>query len=356
MNFKSINIKNSKRLITFCVLLLFLVFSYIIVSFIEAKTTFSDESKLENALKDMEICLGGEAVGIKILATGVLVMGIEDTSPLSIGDIILEINNIPIDTNDALIKEIQKSQDNDVLLKINRDGELKAVSIKPKYSETTKMYELGLWVKDSSAGVGTISFYDRKNMKFASLGHGITETANNIIIPINSGGIVKTKITEITKGERKAPGDIKGILYTDVLGQIVKNTSFGIYGILDVNMCVKKEKTDVAKKMEVVEGPAKIYCTLDDNKVHEFNVNVDRVLYNSTGNKNMVIKITDEELLNKTGGIVQGMSGSPIVQNGKLVGAITHVFYNDPTQGYGVFAETMINDMISIDENINRDK
>lgn len=132
--------------------------------------------------------------------------------------------------------------------------------------------------------------------------------------------------------QEKLHGDIKGVLYTDVLGQIIKNTAYGIYGSLEENMYKEKDTIEVASKLEVVEGPAKIYCTLDDNKVNEYDVNIERVLYNSTGNKNMVIKITDEVLLEKTGGIVQGMSGSPIVQNGKLVGAITHVFYNEPTE------------------------
>ena len=349
MNIKFINIKNSKKIISFFFLLIFLIISYIVVACIETKAAFSSENKLNSTLNDMEICLGGEAVGIKILATGVLVMGVENQSNLSIGDIILEINNVPIDSNTALMEEIQKSNGENIKLKINRNDEIKNITVKAEYSNDTKMYELGLWVKDSSAGVGTISFYDKKSMRFASLGHGITETSNNVIIPINSGGIVKTKITEITKGEKKKPGDIKGTLYTNVLGQIIKNTSYGIYGTLDVDMCSNKEEIEVAKKLDVHEGAAKIYCTLDTNNVEKFDVNIERVLYSSSGNKNMVIKVTDTKLLEKTGGIVQGMSGSPVVQDEKLIGAITHVFYNDPTQGYAVFAETMINDMANID-------
>jgi len=348
MNIKLNSVKN-KKILAFSSLLLFLVISYILVSCIEAKAAFSSENKLNNALKDMEICVGGEAVGIKILATGVLVMEADSQPQLSVGDIILEINDVKIDSNNELVSEVQKSNGQNIKLKINRNGNIKNITVKANYSEISKSYELGLWVKDSSAGVGTISFYDKKNMRFASLGHGITETNNNIILPINSGGIVKTKITEIRKGETKNPGDIKGILYTNVLGQIIKNTPFGIYGILEEDICTQKETIEVANKLDVHEGKAKIYCTLDTNKVEEFEVNIERVLYNSSGNKNMVIKITDKNLLEKTGGIVQGMSGSPIVQNNKLVGAITHVFYNDPTQGYGVFAETMVNDMASIE-------
>lgn len=338
----------NKKTISFLLLLIFLVFAYITVSYIESKAAFSNEAKLDNILKNMEICIGGEAVGIKILATGVLVMEANNQPNISVGDIILEINNTPIDSNASLISEIQKANGDTVSLKIERNGETKNISVTPEYSETTKMYELGLWVKDSSAGVGTISFYDKKNNLFAALGHGITETNNNIIIPINSGAIVKTRITEINKGEKKDPGDIKGILYTNVIGQIITNTQNGIYGSLEENIISKKSAIDVAKKLDIVEGPAKIYCTLGNNKVEEFDVNIERILYNSSGNKNMVIKITDKDLLEKTGGIIQGMSGSPIVQKGKLIGAVTHVFYNDPTQGYGVFAETMIADIANM--------
>ena len=348
MKIHSISIKNKKKAIVFSLLLCFLIISYITVSYIESKAAFSNEAKLDDVLKDMDICLGGEAVGIKILATGVLVMESEVNQNIMIGDIILEINNTPIDSNNALISEIQKSNGEPVELKIERNGQIKKISVKPDFSETTKMYELGLWVKDSSAGVGTVSFYDKKNNLFAALGHGITETSNNIIIPITSGAIVRTKITEINKGESKNPGDIKGILYTNVLGQIITNTSNGIYGILELDMYEDKSTIAVATKIDITEGPASIYCTLDNNKIEEFSVNIERVLYNSSGNKNMVIKITDDKLLEKTGGIIQGMSGSPIVQNGKLIGAVTHVFYNDPTQGYGVFIENMINDMVSI--------
>lgn len=348
MNIKTINIKD-KKIITFFFLLLFLITSYIIVACIESKAAFSNKNELNSLLDDMEICIGGEAVGIKILATGVLVMGIENQPDLSIGDIILEINDTQITSNTELVSEVQKANGENIKLKVDRNDEIKNITVNATYSNTTKMYELGLWVKDSSAGVGTISFYDKKNMRFASLGHGITETSNNVIIPINSGAIVKTKITEIKKGERKSPGDIKGILYTNVLGQLIKNTPYGIYGTLEENLCENKEEINVATKLDVHEGNAKIYCTLENNKLEEFEINIERVLYNSSGNKNMVIKITDDKLLAKTGGIVQGMSGSPIIQDNKLVGAITHVFYNDPTQGYAVFAETMINDMANIE-------
>jgi len=349
MNIHSNSIKNNKRAIVFILLLAILISLYILVSYIDSKKVFSSEIKLDNLLDDMEICIGGEAVGIKILATGVLVMESEINKDIFTGDIILEVNEIPIDSNKSLISEIQKANGNKVILKIQRNNEIKEVAVIPIFSKNTNMYELGLWVKDSSAGVGTVSFYDKKSNLFAALGHGITETKNNIIIPINSGAIVKTKITEINKGESRNPGDIKGILYTNVQGQIIKNTPHGIYGKLEESMFENKKSIKIAKKSELKEGPAKIYCTLDTNKVEEFEVNIERVLYNSSGNKNMVIKITDKNLLEKTGGIVQGMSGSPIVQNNKLVGAITHVFYNDPTQGYGVFAETMVNDMASIE-------
>ncbi|MDD2628452.1 MAG: SpoIVB peptidase S55 domain-containing protein [Clostridia bacterium] len=144
-------------------------------------------------------------------------METENQADVQMGDIILEVNNTSIESNRELVEYVQKSEGKSIKLKIDRNGKKKNVTVDPKYSEKSKTFELGIWVKDSSAGVGTISFYDKKSNTFASLGHGITETSNNIILPINTGGIVKTRVTNIKKGESRNPGDIKGVLYTDVL-------------------------------------------------------------------------------------------------------------------------------------------
>lgn len=337
---------SKKKIISLSFLLLFLISAYILISYMESKSVFSTESEIEKTIEKMKIYVGGEAAGIKLLATGVLVVENEQNNGVLVGDIILEIEGNSIDTYVALQKHLQEYQDKEITLKIDRNGDIIYKKIKAIYSEANDMYELGLWVKDSSAGVGTISFYDKKAGRFAALGHGITETSDNVVLPIKSGGLVRTKITDVRKGESNSPGDMRGTLYKEVIGQIRKNTINGIYGDIENNTFFEgKEEVEVCKKLDVKEGKAKIYCTLLDNKVEEYEIKIEKVLYGSKNNKNMIIQITDEKLLDQTGGIIQGMSGSPIVQNGKLVGAITHVFLNDPKEGYGVFAENMIKDM-----------
>ena len=335
-----------KKIITLALLLAFLSIFYVVISYMESKEVFSTGSKLEKTIENMEIYLGGEAAGIKLLSTGVLVIENEQNNGIEVGDVILEIGGNVIETNTELQNYVQEYKDSEISLKIDRNGDTIIQKIKSVYSQGNKKYELGLWVKDSSAGVGTISFYDKISGRFAALGHGITETSDNVVFPISTGGLVKTSITNIKRGENNFPGDMRGTLYKEVIGQIRKNTINGIYGNIEIKTYYEgKEAIQVTPKIDIKEGKAIIYCTLLDNKVHEYEIEVTKVLYGSKGNKNMMIRITDEELLKQTGGIIQGMSGSPIVQNGKLIGVVTHVFLNDPTQGYGVFIENMIEDM-----------
>lgn len=340
-----------KKVILSIVCIVVLVLAYITINFKELNSIYAMEKKVINQTANMEFALGGEAAGIKLLATGVLVMGIDrEDCPLQIGDIILEVNNNKIETNLELLQYAKKSEGKDLLLKVNRQESEIEISIKPELDEISNEYKLGLWVKDSSAGVGTITFYEKNTGKFASLGHGVTETNENYILPITTGAITKTKIYSITKGQVKLPGELKGSITSDIIGDIGLNTEKGIYGyIYDVESIETKETIEVLPKTKIKEKEAYIYCTLDNNEKKAYKIEIQKVILNSTGNKNMIIKIVDEELLEKTGGIVQGMSGSPIVQDGKLVGAVTHVFLNDPTKGYGVFIENMIDDMCSME-------
>ena len=333
----------NKRVVVSISCLLVLILSYIFLNYKELNAIYALENK-------MNIVLGGEAAGIKLLATGVLVMGIDRSdTQIEIGDIILEVNGKKIETNLELVDFAKKSEGKDLVLKINRKNEIKELKIKPELDEISKEYKLGLWVKDSSAGVGTITFYEKNTGKFASLGHGVTETGENYILPITTGAITKTKIYSIKKGEVKLPGELKGSITTDIIGDIGLNTEKGVYGyIYDKSVLNDKEDIKILPKSKIKEGKAYICCTLDDNIKSMYEIEIQKVILNSTGNKNMIIKILDNKLLEKTGGIVQGMSGSPIIQDGKLVGAVTHVFLNDPTRGYGVFIENMIDDMCSM--------
>lgn len=345
---KKINIRKI-ALGIFTIFLLCLL--YIFLNYKDLVYVYSYSEKIEKQSENMQIVLGGEAVGIKLLATGVLVMQVDrEDVDIKVGDIILSVNDEQVDTN-AKLQDITKNSKGEILnLKIKRQEQEKEVKIEPVSDEISGEYVLGLWVKDSSAGVGTVTFYDKKTKKFASLGHGVTETKENYVLPIQSGGITSTNIFSIEKGYAKQPGQLRGTISNNIIGDIMLNTKKGVYGfMLDDSYYKDKEEILVMKKTEIKEGKAKIRCTLDDNKISEYDIEIEKVLLTSTGNKNMIIKITDEELLNKTNGIIQGMSGSPIIQDNKLVGAITHVFLNDPTRGYAVFAENMIEDINSFD-------
>ena len=350
MKFLKEEINNKKIIISIsCVIILIL--SYIAINYRELNAIYAIENKIYKETENMSIVVGGEAAGIKLLATGVLVMGIDrNDTDIQVGDIILEVDGNKIETNLELVDYAKKSNGKELKLEINRKDEIKEIKIIPELDEISKEYKLGLWVKDSSAGVGTITFYEKNTGKFASLGHGVTETGENYILPITTGAITKTKIYSIKKGEVKLPGELKGSITSDIIGDIGLNTEKGVYGyIYDKSILEEKEQIQVLPKTKIKEGRAYIYCTLDDNEKNIYEIEIQKVILNSTGNKNMIIKITDEKLLEKTGGIVQGMSGSPIIQDGKLVGAVTHVFLNDPTRGYGVFIQNMLDDMCTME-------
>lgn len=352
LNVKYIKFKDSKKSKLLIILLMILVLIYIALGYFESNEVLASKVEFKNETKDMQFVLGGEACGIKLLATGVLVVEVDNKeADLQVSDIILKVDDKTIDTNNELIEYINKEENKgkEILLTVKRDKDTKKIKVKPIYNKENQMYELGIWVKDSSAGVGVITFYELNNKYFAGLGHGITETSKNLVLPIQSGAIVKSKITSINKGYPKEPGDIRGTIYKDVYGQIRKNTINGIYGILEnIDILAKKQTIEVAHKDEIKQDIAQIYCTLDDNEIKAYDVKITNVINNASTNKNMILKVVDEKLIEKTGGIVQGMSGSPIVQNGKLIGAVTHVFLNDPTKGYGVFIENMIEDMKDI--------
>jgi len=350
VNIKYIKIRDSKKTKWLLVILTILVLLYILLQKFESNEVTSNKVNFENNISNKEFVLGGEACGIKLLATGVLVVEVDNAKlDLAVGDIILKLDDTSIDSNAELIEYINKEENKgkEISITVEKDGDKKVIKAIPILNNESSKYELGVWVKDSSAGVGIITFYELHNKYFAALGHGITETSKNIVLPIKSGAIVKSKIVAINKGYPEQPGDIRGTIYKDIIGQINKNTINGIYGTLEDNSVVeqKKETIQVAYKNEIKTGKAQIYCTLDNEGPKAYDVEIKNVMYNSSSNKNMIIQVTDEELIKTTGGIVQGMSGSPIVQDGKLIGAVTHVFLNDPTKGYAVFVENMIEDM-----------
>lgn len=290
-----------------------------------------------------EYYLGGEVVGIKLLASGVLVVGVDrKDSEINVGDIILKVNNESIETDSKLQEFVSKGENLELL--VLRNNQEININVLPILNEETNMYRLGLWVKDSSAGVGTITFYT-EDRKFAALGHAITETNENYILPITSGGITKTSIYGIRKGVSKIPGELKGIISNNAIGEIFYNTENGIFGTMEKDDYLLNEKVKIADKEDIEVGNAKIYATIDENSKKAYDIKIEKVYLNSSGNKNIAIRVTDKELIEKTGGIVQGMSGAPIVQNGKLIGVVTHVLLDDPLSGYATFIENLVEDL-----------
>ena len=302
-----------------------------------------------------QVYLGGYPLGITIDGDGVTVIGLnefitEDGSlccpamlaGIEINDVVVELNGRKI-YNSAKLSEIAaKSEGREISLKYLRDGVMKETKITPKKDLTAGHYRLGLWTRDSSSGIGTLT-YVRKNLKFGSLGHPICD-AKGSIISCKNGGVFQCTIDGIEKGQKGAAGELKGSFCFDKrTGNIYANNKYGAFGSFNSIPQFCDKLISVADINEVKPGKAQIYCTLDDNTRKCYNIEIVKATPQSTrDDKGMIIHITDKELLSKTGGIVQGMSGSPIVQNGKLVGAVTHVFVNDPTRGYGIYAKWML--------------
>ena len=301
----------------------------------------------------------GNVAGVKLYTDGVLVVGMSEIEGIDAkrykpyentgieeGDSIISINQNTISSTDELIETVNRSEGKEIKLKYIHEEETKECSITPVKTGDNE-YKLGLWVRDSAAGVGTVTYYEPSTKTFGALGHGITDIDTEELIHIASGEFVTTKILNITKGENGVPGKIQGTVENQKnIGSISKNTKYGIYGTVKnlstLNIDTSKEM-EVALRKEIKTGKATILCSLDNQKVEEYEIEIEKIdIQNSYNNKSMKIKVTDERLLEKTGGIIQGMSGSPIIQNGKFVGAITHVLVNNPQEGYAVFGDMMI--------------
>ena len=301
----------------------------------------------------------GNIAGLKLYTSGVLVVGMSEiegedsrtykpyeNTGIEEGDTITKINDKEVNTTDELIEKINMSKGENVEIQYIHDEQTKECSIKPvKTSE--EEYKLGLWVRDSAAGVGTVSYYEPSTHTFGALGHGITDIDTGDLLNIAKGEFVTAKILDIKKGEDGNPGKIQGTVENqETIGEISKNTEFGIFGkikdISSLNIDTSKEM-EVALRDEIQLGKATILCSLDNQTVGEYEIEITKInKENNYNNKSMEIKVTDERLIEKTGGIIQGMSGSPIIQNGKFVGAITHVLVNSSTEGYAIFGDLML--------------
>jgi len=317
---------------------------------------------IKSVPSDIMVYPGGQPIGVKLNTKGVLIVALSDiqvdnskvASPaaaagIQVGDSILKVNDITINSCEEMAREVNDSKGKEVTLEIDRKGSIITKKIAPIKSTVDGNYKVGLWVRDSTAGVGTLTFYDVKSGKFAALGHPITDVDTGTILNINSGEIVSSSIVSVRKGQKGNPGELKGIFIDEEnsLGEIFKNTECGIFGRTKNKMVNKRYNTPmkIGLRDEIKEGPAKVLTTVDGSEPQLYDIQIEKLLSQQTsGPKSMIIKITDPKLLEKTGGIVQGMSGSPIIQNDKLIGAVTHVLINKPDVGYGIYIEWMLKD------------
>lgn len=350
-------------------LLIYMLFANIIGIFACGYYFLNEESsygfsifsaKNVKAAQTMKVMPLGETVGIHIKTEGVMVLGTDEVTTMNgeavspaknavrAGDYIQEANGKPVTDIHDFVNLIKESGGSVITLKIIRDGKEREASFTPVLCADG--YKSGIWVRDDAQGIGTVSFIDENN-RFAALGHGITDIDTSLLIHVSGGSLYSSAVSGIIKGENGTPGEMVGTIYYSQgtrIGSIDKNTASGIFGKLseDSPWAYNAQKAvDVAPKEDIQRGEAQLLCSVD-GKLTAYDVNITNIDYSGNRtNKDFIIEITDERLLEKTNGIIQGMSGSPVIQNGKLAGVTTHVFLNDCRRGYGIFAETMVEEM-----------
>lgn len=316
-----------------------------------------------NVLKDFKVIPGGQSIGVKLNTIGVLVVGHHqintaegkespgELADIKVGDIITKINGKKIEKMSDVAPFVQEAGESGKPLKleISRESGKTTTELMPLKEKGEGKYKLGLYIRDSAAGIGTMTFYHPESKRYGALGHVISDMDTKKPIVVEDGQIVRSTVTSIEKGSNGDPGEKLARFSADkeVIGNIQRNSPFGIFGKLnrDIENGVMDKALPIALSHQVKEGPAQILTVVDNDEVKLFDIEiVSTIPQKFPATKGMVIKVTDKELLDKTGGIVQGMSGSPIIQDNKVVGAVTHVFVNDPTSGYGVHIEWMLNE------------
>ncbi|WP_082451878.1 SpoIVB peptidase [Paenibacillus ihuae] len=320
--------------------------------------------QVQGTNQELKVIPGGQTIGVKVKSAGVLVVGhhlieVSEQSKLSPGensglvpgDLMVSIDGVKLDEVSKVAKLVERAGKAGDTLSIvyKRGGKEHTAKLTPAYDRNDKVWRLGLYIRDSAAGVGTLTFYAPEQGVYGALGHVITDMNTGTPIVVGSGHIVQSTVTSISKSQDGDPGEKRAVFLKEsqVLGNVQSNTDFGIFGKMTRNPehSLYKQPIPVAMSNEVKEGPAQILTVVDGQQVERFDVEIIHVAHQQTpATKGLVLRITDPRLIEKTGGIVQGMSGSPIVQDGRLIGAVTHVFVNDPKSGYGCFIEWMLKD------------
>ena len=323
---------------------------------------FGEAREAVEVVSERVLVPGGQSVGIKMNVKGVLVVGLEEietedsivspgyTAGLEIGDIITSVNGQEVsyakDVSEIVNRAKEDAEKKSLHMTVRRKEQELSFDIIPVKDRSSGEYKIGLWVKEKIAGIGTLTFFDPKTNVIAALGHGIYESQTGTLLEAGNGDLLRTEVKSIKEGEAGKPGEIRGIFYGDEasLGEVKKNSSFGIYSKAEGLSAFAETKPMVMGYQEQIEvGDAYILTTINGNKVEKFDIKITKVnKQDEPDSKSMEIEVVDDRLLKYCGGIVQGMSGSPIIQNNRLVGAVTHVFVNNPTKGYGIFAEWMV--------------
>lgn len=302
---------------------------------------------------EQKVMVSGEVFGIKLYTDGVIVVGIQEVqtdsgkkSPsgsagIEVGDIIVAIDGENVYTSDQVQSILGANNGGSFEVKIKRGERYRDYTVTPVYCEREGCYKAGMWVRDSTAGIGTITFYNKQSGIFAALGHQINDIDTKEIMPMLDGEAVKATVSKIEKSTRGTTGSLECDFTNQTLGKLLRNTDCGIYGAYaEISECAKEYP--VAAIQEVKKGKATLISTVEKGQPKKYEIEITHIGFNENNReKNMIVKVTDKDLIDKTGGIVQGMSGSPIIQNGKLVGALTHVIVGNPQKGYAVFAQTM---------------
>jgi len=300
-----------------------------------------------------QVAVGGVPFGIKLCTDGVMVVGSGSVqtengavNPAKIagimeGDRILSINGMTALSNSIIAQLVRQSEGAPLTVVFAREETTKTTVVTPALSITDGQWHIGLWVRDSSAGIGTLTFYDPDSGSFGGLGHAVCDVDTGQLMPLSQGEMVHASITGLTPGLPGEPGELEGTFLSGIWGSLEKNCSNGVYGKLYEE--VDFPLLETAHAQEIEEGPAQMLCTISGTEPCYYDVDIERIhSYDDENGRNMVIRITDEDLLEQCGGILQGMSGSPLLQNDKLIGAVTHVFIQDPSRGYGIFIDNML--------------
>ena len=340
---------NYKKRIVKSIGLFFVVTGVIFIGGFVMEAIDKNDVFTSSVVSERVLIPGGQSVGIEMSVKGALIVGVQWDFGPEVGDMIVSVNGKKVETARD-VESIVCDTDSEIPVVVTRKGKKITYDVKPKYDKKLEKYKLGLWVKEKIAGIGTLSFYDPKTNKYAALGHGIYETETNTLLKTKEGNLLETEIENITEGEEGTPGQLGGVFYNcdSPIGTIDKNSQYGIYGESNVEtMNIDLNNPIVMGFQDQIEtGKAYILTTVDENKVEKFEIEITKVNHQrKIAPKGIEFQVTDERLISRCGGIIQGMSGSPIIQNNRLIGAVTHVLVDEPLKGYGIFAQWMIEEL-----------